>query len=120
MVNGCGGEDALENGHEDAASSGACNDPEGTLEPDPNSATVAAQDQQQFKEQESTTTTMVEASTETKKPKTTTIGTIALQSGGTRLVIALLEVRFRILSLGNNATGAAHLDQGCSKVLQVS
>lgn len=29
----------------------------------------------------------------TTRPKTTTIGTIALQSGDTRLVIALLEVR---------------------------
>ncbi|KAJ8687533.1 hypothetical protein QAD02_023327 [Eretmocerus hayati] len=29
------------------------------------------------------------------KPKTTTIGTIALQSGGTRLVIALLRVRIQ-------------------------
>lgn len=89
MVNGCGGEDALENGHEDAASGGtSANDPKGTPEPAPAAL-------REYQEPETTTST-TEVGTETKRPKTTTIGTIALQSGDTRLVIALLEVRLLV------------------------
>lgn len=88
MVNGCGGEDALENGHEDAARNDAgtkAEEAEGNLEPDP----------VQYQDQDQETTSLVDVGVETKKPKTTTIGTIALQSGNTRLVIALLEVRLK-------------------------